>query len=425
MPFNGSGVFSIVNTFVPGTTIFSSAVNANFTDIATGLSTAVLKNGTQTITANLPMAGFKLTGLGVGSAAADSVRFDQLTAAPGYVNQPGYINILRRNGGLEVWQRGAGGSASIAVAAATTGGQYTADGWYLANSANEAAVVSQQAGISDGSQWSAKVLRNSGQTGTTTMVFGFPLDTDELYPALGQFVRVSFVAKSGANFSSASGLLGVRVRVGTGTPLKFALGGAYTTPVTIATLDQAITTSAARFQVSSTVIVPTTTRQMEVLFVFTPVGTAGADDSFYVDDVQLEIVPNTTQTAGPFERLNFNEQLQLCKRHYQKSFPYATAPAQSVGPTSALTWYAFSTAQPQSYFWYLPVSLRIATGATLTTYNPAAANAQIRNTTDSADFSSTTASQGSEILVAPGGTVNAGMSANDQLAVHLTVDAGI
>lgn len=69
MPFNGSGVFSIVNTFVPGTTIFSSAVNTNFSDIATGLSTTVLKNGTQTITASIPMSGFGFTNVGVFSTS--------------------------------------------------------------------------------------------------------------------------------------------------------------------------------------------------------------------------------------------------------------------------------------------------------------------------------------------------------------------
>src|SRR6185503_18846334 len=81
MPFNGSGVFSIVNTFVPGTTIFSSAVNANFTDIATGLSTAVLKDGTQTITGDIPMAGFGFTGVGKLSSQAVSTIASATTAA--------------------------------------------------------------------------------------------------------------------------------------------------------------------------------------------------------------------------------------------------------------------------------------------------------------------------------------------------------
>lgn len=38
MPFNGGGTFTIVNTFTPNTTISSSAVNTNFSDIATGLT---------------------------------------------------------------------------------------------------------------------------------------------------------------------------------------------------------------------------------------------------------------------------------------------------------------------------------------------------------------------------------------------------
>lgn len=85
MPFNGSGSFSIVNTFVPGTTILSSTVNQNFSDIATGLSTTVLKNGTQIITDDIPMAAHKFTGLAAGTTAGDSVRFEQLPPTSGGV----------------------------------------------------------------------------------------------------------------------------------------------------------------------------------------------------------------------------------------------------------------------------------------------------------------------------------------------------
>ena len=45
MPYNGSGTFSIVNSFVPNTTILSAAVNQNFTDIATGLSDVLTRDG--------------------------------------------------------------------------------------------------------------------------------------------------------------------------------------------------------------------------------------------------------------------------------------------------------------------------------------------------------------------------------------------
>lgn len=53
--------------------------NALTADLATGLSTAITKNGQTTPTANIPMAGFKFTGLGAGSGAGESLRYEQVT----------------------------------------------------------------------------------------------------------------------------------------------------------------------------------------------------------------------------------------------------------------------------------------------------------------------------------------------------------
>jgi len=81
MSYNGSGTFQI-NTagqpVVTGTVISSTAFNSLTSDLATGLSTAITKDGQTTVTANIPMANFKITGLGAGTAAADAVRFSQL-----------------------------------------------------------------------------------------------------------------------------------------------------------------------------------------------------------------------------------------------------------------------------------------------------------------------------------------------------------
>ena len=78
MAYNGSGTFSIINTFVYDTVVSETAVNANFTDIATGLSTAITKDGQTTITANIPFATYKITGLGDGSAAQDAAALHQI-----------------------------------------------------------------------------------------------------------------------------------------------------------------------------------------------------------------------------------------------------------------------------------------------------------------------------------------------------------
>lgn len=80
MPFS-SGTFSLYspgNPTVTGTTISSSWANNTLSDIATGLTTCLLKDGTQTVTSNIPMSSFKFTGLAAGSASGDSARYGQL-----------------------------------------------------------------------------------------------------------------------------------------------------------------------------------------------------------------------------------------------------------------------------------------------------------------------------------------------------------
>ena len=83
MSYNGSGTFNI-NTagqpVVTGTTITSTAFNLLTADLATGLTTALTKDGQTTPTANIPMGAFKITGLGAGTAATDAAQYGQLQA---------------------------------------------------------------------------------------------------------------------------------------------------------------------------------------------------------------------------------------------------------------------------------------------------------------------------------------------------------
>lgn len=79
MAFSG-GTFSLVagNPVTTGTTISSTWANNTLSDIATGLSTCVLKDGTQTITANIPFSNYRITGLGAGTARTDAAQLGQL-----------------------------------------------------------------------------------------------------------------------------------------------------------------------------------------------------------------------------------------------------------------------------------------------------------------------------------------------------------
>jgi hypothetical protein len=80
MSYNGSGVFNI-NTagqpVVTGTVISSTAFNALTADLATGLTTALTKDGQTTPTANIKLGGFKLTGVGVATTSGDALSYGQ------------------------------------------------------------------------------------------------------------------------------------------------------------------------------------------------------------------------------------------------------------------------------------------------------------------------------------------------------------
>ena len=367
----------------------------------------------------------------VQSAVWDNIFTDMTsaftTAVQALQNTYGQRNIIGANGGFEVWQRGAGGSASISLNASTTA--YTADRWYLFTNANQASTVSQVTGLTTGSRFAGKFQRNSGQTGTTGMVMGFPLDSDECAMIAGQIVALSFTAKAGANYSPASGFLSVFFVAGTGTPVKQSVGYTnQTLPINQAN-GATLTTSAQRFTfVSATV--PTTTTQAEVNFQWNPVGTAGADDSFTIDDVQLEILPSATSPIAQFERWPFERMLAACKRHYRKTMPYATAPAQNAGIPGAAT--IVEQAATAAGFWWQfgagGISLR-ATGA-ITSFNPSGSSALAQNITQSSslavslDAAGMNSSEGIMIYVsASGATITA--AAKDIVILHLQADAGI
>ena len=76
-----SGTFTLVsgNPVVTGTTISSTTHNNTMSDIAdNGLTLCMLKDGTQTLTANIPFGNFRLTGLGAATARTDAAQAAQV-----------------------------------------------------------------------------------------------------------------------------------------------------------------------------------------------------------------------------------------------------------------------------------------------------------------------------------------------------------
>jgi hypothetical protein len=255
--------------------------------------------GTGTITLGAAVSGY-LTFALAGLSGSAEVFISPNSAT---LQQPDFRNLIV-NGAFAVWQRGAGGAASIAQAASLTA--YNADRWFLITNATQASVISQQAGLITGSRWSARILRNSGQTGTGVMRFEYPLTVDECITLRGQFLSLQFWASSGANWSPTSGTVNVNAYFGTGTEGKRG-AGSYTGETNPLTTSVNVTAGAAAAQTKFTgaSTVATNVTQGCLQFSWTPVGTAGAADNLNLDQVQLEagVVPTD------YERLPFRMML--------------------------------------------------------------------------------------------------------------------
>jgi len=169
MAWNGSGTFNLNPTYSPevnGTTIDAVRYNGLLTDVAAGITACLAKNGENVPTANLPMGGFKITGLGAPTANGDALAYGSPMGAisgttgtfSGAVSGTtgtfsGNVQMASANGGqlaglrnkiingdMNISQRGTS-FAAIANAA------YSLDRWQTGNSSSAVITVSQQADV--------------------------------------------------------------------------------------------------------------------------------------------------------------------------------------------------------------------------------------------------------------------------------------
>lgn len=153
MPYNGSGTYaapaSTWNPAVDNTDIDSGDWNSLLDDLETALSTCLLKDGTQTPTANIPMGGFKLTGLAAGTASGNSLRYEQVN---GVVTTLGDLLVASASGTFTRQAVGANGTALVYDSNQTAGvkGAYPAIRSYLSgcglSTAGNSATMSIAAG---------------------------------------------------------------------------------------------------------------------------------------------------------------------------------------------------------------------------------------------------------------------------------------
>lgn len=201
------------------------------------------------------------------------------------------------NGNFDIWQRG----TSFACSTIT----YTADRWVGYRGVHTAGLtISQQTG-SDiaGAQYCIRVQRDLGNSSTQYIFLRQYMEGSRRLR--GQTLTLTFRARKGADYSSASDLLTAVLGYDTATEDGRGEGGE------ILTNSVTLTSDWQEFTLTSTSPVPAGALSMSVRFQYNPVGTAGEADYFEVERVQL----NIGDKPLPFAPRSYAEELALCQRY--------------------------------------------------------------------------------------------------------------
>ena len=268
------------------------------------------------------------------------------------------------NSAMQIWQRGTTSADSI-------GSPYTADRWQLSRSTTLGATVSRQPTGDTTNlpniQYCSRVQRTAANASISVIYFSQSFESINSIPLAGKTVTLSFYARAGANFSSASNVLSGYLETGTGTDQNIVVV-AWTGAATPITFNSTLTTTWQRFTYTGTLAATAT--QIGLVFDYTPVGTAGANDYFEITGVQIDV----GSVALPFRTTgtSYQQELALCQRYYVQWNSYY----------SAVMCRQLSTTQSYADC-FLPVSMRTsptltigtATGATF--YSGAASTATV------------------------------------------------
>jgi hypothetical protein len=357
-------------------------------------------------------------------------------------------NILT-NGGFNIQQRLATAATDIVGISTTTRGGVVADCWSV--TATSAAAGGKWAQIDTaGTQETGLQARYYGSmvlsaTARKMMLSQFILSS-EMSHLRGKKVRVSLKhnQKVGSGQTYKLGLIQLQNTGTTDAPPAFLSGAwsastgvdpTWNTNTAAITPDASptgengtitgnylnITSVAATWTRSSCVFtVPTSAKGLYVVFFADATG--GTTDNISIAEFQLTEGAEIVEYVEPPQA----ETLIRCQRRFCKTFALTTVPAQNVGINSGeLKWtkvVAGATAGRAQ--WQFPVQMW-KTPVTITTYNPAAANAQVRDETNTVDCASTTIVGTTDRQTGITYTGNAATVAEGLMGLHITADAEI
>jgi hypothetical protein len=217
------------------------------------------------------------------------------------------------NSSFDIAQRG----TSFTGLAAT---DYTLDRWMMwsttagqSNYASQQSVGNLSVTPNQATRFCGRFGRTSGTSNTGARQVFQTLETNDSIRFAGKTITFSFYARAGANYSSTGNGLQFGVTSGTGTDqIYYSFSGP---AAAIGTNNVTLTAAWQRFTATGTVA--TNATQLGAFFIFTPTGTAGADDFFEITGAQLE----EGSVATPFNRMSgtIQGELAACQRYYYRT----------------------------------------------------------------------------------------------------------
>lgn len=373
------------------------------------------------------------------------------------IDENGVISILNNdglqdrnvlaNGGFAIQQRCATASTAIAGVTTSTRAGQVADRWAVttsvASNLNWAQIDSSGA-VETGllSRFYGSII--SSTAGKKVMISQFLINSDIAH-LRGQKVRVSVKhnQKVGSGQTYRLGLIQLNAS-GTVDVCPAFLSGAWSTTTGVdpawgtnlaaiapdasptgenGTINGSyldVTTVATTWTRSSCVFtVPSSAKNLCVVFFSNATG--GTTDNISIAEFQL------TQDAGlvNYVAAPFTEELNRCMAYFYKSFTYATVPVTNAGVTTGCVKWSAGVAGAVAGTWsFHPFGVSMWKVPTITLFNPAAANAQVRQIGATAGDCSV--SSGSEITTkGTAFTTTPGASAvvGTILGVHFTAES--
>jgi hypothetical protein len=341
---------------------YSSGLNSSVTGLAiTGLST-------------LGQLKVTIQGVGVSRYVIDVVAYQLFDSATAFQIPAGTINATTAlqvngsnvnpvpknwiiNGNMDVCQRF--GPLGSAVVAASSGFIKVVDRFgHFRDGTGATVTVSQQAftpgqtNVPGEPTYFLRVAQSVAGSGSTSSLLDHSIEDVRTFA--GQACTVSFWAKADAARSVSHSMVQI-----------FGTGGSASVATAGTTLN--LTTSWQKFTVTYNTIPSVASKTIST-----------TNDSRLISRLSLPLnVVNTIEiaqyqveaglNAGPFQKKSFAEELQACKRYYQKSFDYGQVPGPGID--NGRLYPPFLNFSGSTYYtWPLEVEMRIA--PTVNYYRP-------------------------------------------------------